>query len=162
MRTTKFVRACAELVRCHRMWLIHTRRERARLGCRDFSIVVTSRGVKDYHELRDRFDTNQQLVIGSNDCEHSPYGVHGNLTIRAAHDLGHVHYGMDFSMDGEFALSARMQAELLGFCNPKLRREVAALYWVDTIGFQTYHATHGCFPPDQTKFIRAALRSMDL
>lgn len=154
MKSAELKIAGAELVRCHSLWLADMRRQWRFAGGKPFRVVVTPNGASSYEELRDRFLGKGELVIGSNNSEGTPYGVHGNLTIRAAHDLAHVLYDCDFSRKGELLLADRQADGLLRFCKPELRKHVEALYWLDTIGSQLHHYVHGNFTKlQQTTFL---------
>lgn len=122
---------------------------------------------QDLEEMRRRVRQFGRLEIALENGESSIYGsARANAWFRLFHDMGHLIYNREMTYVDEVALAKTQWLDLeptfrkMG-ANEFLVTNLAALYFIDTVGQSHYHLLVGKFPDNQAAFAKAVYALLD-
>lgn len=118
-------------------------------------------GPQSYQDLCDSVELARKtgvLPVWDVAADRSIYGVHGVVSFRFWHDMGHVEHGRSFLFEDEVALQQEIQIGQMKRALSKqgldfeVRDLALKLLWANTIGQLEYGRKFGGFPADQALF----------
>lgn len=90
--------------------------------------------------------------VPHDDCKDTIYGsALSNMAFRFWHDMVHVTYGLDVTLEDELIAGRHHVADIKRMGYSKDHQD---LMWIDTIGQSLYNYVVGHFPKDQLDFTR--------
>lgn len=126
------------------------------LALRPLDVTISDDAPETYEELV--ADAAQgKLRISPANSGATIYGKAGNMAFRTMHDLGHLMYRLEFTLNDEVLLATNQWLDLKVYIPAEFVQVCADLYYADTVAQSVYCDLTGAFPVDQIAFVRHCL-----
>lgn len=127
------------------------------LALRPLDVTISDHAPETYEQLV--ADAAQgKLRISPANSGATIYGHAGNMAFRTMHDLGHIIYGLQFTLADEVLLAGNQWLDLKGYLPPEFVGVCHDLYFADTVCQSLYCDKTGEFPRDQVAFVRHSMQ----
>lgn len=108
--------------------------------------------------LKREYARHGRLIVSSENSDHTIFGdPEVNYAFRAWHDWHHLHYGYEFTPQGEANVAFCQTTDLITLYGQEKARLWRKLIDIEVNGQVRYHEYHGCFPIYQRDFAEAQL-----